>query len=285
MTLNLFVNGHLLCLVACPRCFLSSTVADVAQASAVATIASSRSAWPCSNAPAPRGCVQTRRAGEARWRCGTASGCGCPSVGQDAAEGGACWRMKGAAAVAKEMMMGADVGTSGRRIGVSVGAFEKRMGVGASDMRTGVEVEAFYWKMSGEGGVLERVVVVAVESSEKTDEAGEACERSLVEGEGEAWEKSSAVGGEAGGKRSGGEVVVEGMKTTVEGGAEGRRRWAEVGEAARHLHLCPCWLRRNTGSPFSWGVSGNRGTERRCPVAAGLPGVCPPTCRRLSCVR
>lgn len=38
--------------------------------------------------------------------------------------------------------MGADVGTFGR-IGASVGAFERRTGVGASDMRTGVEVGAF----------------------------------------------------------------------------------------------------------------------------------------------
>lgn len=193
--------------------------------------------------------------------------------------------MKGAAVVAREMMMGADGGTFGRRIGASVGAFERRTGVGASDMRTGVEVGAFYWKISGEGGVLGRVVAVAVESSEKTDEVGEACEWRLAEGEGEAWEKSSAVEGEAEGKRSGGEAVVKGMKTTVEGEAEGRRRWAEVGEAARHLHLCPRWLRRNTGSPFSRGVSGNRGSERRCPAAAGLPGVCPPICRRLSCAR
>lgn len=201
-------------------------------------------------------------------------GCGRPSVGQGAVEGGACWRMKGAAVVAEEIRMGADVGTFGRRTSASVGAFERR---------TGVEVGAFYWKISGEGGVFGRVAVVAVESSERTDEVGEACGRRLAEGEGEAWEKSSAVEREAGGKRSGGEVAAKGMKTTVEGEAEGRR--AEVGEAARHLHQCPRWLRRNTGSPFSPGESGNRGTEPRCPGAAGLPGVCPPICRRPSCVR
>ena len=126
---------------------------------------------------------------------------------------------------------------------------------------------------------------MVVESCEKTDEAGEACERRLVGGEGEGWEKSSAVEGEAGGKRSVGAVAVKATKTTAEGEAEGRRRWAEVGGAARHLPLCPRWPRRNTASPFSRGVSGNRGTERRCPDAGGLPGVCPPICQRLACVR
>lgn len=170
--------------------------------------------------------------------------------------------------------MGTDVGTLGRRTGVSVGAFERRKGV---------EVGAFYWKSSGEGGAFGRVVVGAAESSETTDEVGEACERRLAEGEAEVWEKSWAA--EAGGKRSGEEAVVKGTKTTAEGEAEERWRWAEVGEAARDLHLCPRWLRRNTGSPFSPGVSGSRGSERRRPAAAGLPGVCPPTCRRRSCVR
>lgn len=237
MTLNLFVNGHLLCLSACPRCSCSSIVFDVAPTSAVATIASSHSAWPCSNAPALRGCVRTRRAGEARWRYGTAPGCGRPSVGQDAAEGGACRRKKGAAVVAKDV---------GRRTGVGEGAFERRLGVGVSDMRTGVEAGTFYRKKGGLG----RVVAAAVESSEKTDEVGEACERSLAEGEGEARAKSSAAEGVAAGEKSGGEVAVKGRMTTVEGEAEGRRRWGEAGEAARHLHLCPRWLRRNSGSLF-----------------------------------
>lgn len=163
--------------------------------------------------------------------------------------------------------MGADVGTFGRRSDVSVGVFERR---------TGVEVGAFYWKWSGEGGVFGRVAVAAGESSERTGEVVEACVRKLTEGEGEAWEKSSAVEGE---------VAAKGMKTTVEGAVEGSRRWAEVGEAARHLHLCPRWLRRNTGSPFSRGGSGNRGTEPRCPGAVGPPGVCRPICQRPSCVR
>lgn len=139
--------------------------------------------------------------------------------------------------------------------------------------------------MSGEVGVFGRVVVVAVEPYEKTDEVGEACERRLAEGEGEAWGTSMAVEGEAREKRSGGTAEVKGKKTTVEEEAEGRRRWGEVGEEARHLCLCPRWLRRSTGSLFSWGVSGNHGTERHCPVAAGLPAVCPPLCLRLSCDR
>lgn len=285
MTRNLSVNGHLLCFATSPRCFSSSPVADVAKTSVVATIASSRSAWPCSNAPALRGCVRTRRAAEAKWRCGTATGCGRPTVGRDVAEGGACWRMRGAAVVAKETMMGEDGGTFGRKIGVGVGAFERRMGVLPSDTRTGGEVGGFYWKMSGEVGAFGRVVVVAVEPSEKTDEVGEACERRSAEGEGEAWERSTAVEGEARGKRSGGTAEVKGKKTTVEEAAEGRRRWGEVGEEAQHLCLHLRWLRRNTGSLFSWGVSGNRDTELRCPVAEELPAVCPPLCRRLSCVR
>lgn len=189
------------------------------------------------------------------------------------------------AVAAEEMMMGADDGTFARRFGVDVGAYERRMGVLASDMRTGVEVGALYWKMSGEVGAFGRAAVAAAEPSEKTDEVGEACERKLAEGEGEAWEKSTAAEGGARGKRSGATVVVEGMKTTAEEAAEGRRKGGEVGEAARHLCLCPRWLRRNTESLFSWGVSGNRGTERCCPVAAGPPVVCPPLCRRPSCVR
>lgn len=186
---------------------------------------------------------------------------------------------------AEEMMMGAGDGTFGRRFGVDVGAFERRTGVLASDMRTGVEVGALYWSTSGEVGAFGRAAVAAVEPSEKTDEVGEACERRLAEGEGEAWEKSTAAEGEARGKRSGARAVVKGMKTTAEEAAEGRRKGGEAGEAARHLCLCPRWPRRNTESLFSWGVSGNRGTERRCPVAAGPPVVCPPLCRRPSCVR
>lgn len=162
---------------------------------------------------------------------------------------------------------GADGGT-----GVSAGAFERR---------TGVEAGAFYWKMSGEGGRFGRAVVVAVESSEKTDAVGEACGRRSAEGAEEAWGKSSAVEGEARGTRSGEEAAAKGTKTTAEGGTEGRRRWARVGEAARRLRR----LRRSTGSPFSQGASGNRGTGPRCPGAVRLPGACPPRARRPSCVR
>lgn len=165
---------------------------------------------------------------------------------------------------------GADVGT-----GVSVGASE----------RTGVEAGAFYWKTSGEGGGFGRVAEVAVESSEKTDAVGEVCERRSAEGAGEAWGKSSAVEGAAGGTWSGGEAAAKGTRTTAEGEAEGRRRWAGVGEAARRLRRRPRRLRRSTGSPFSRGASGNRGTGPCCPVAARLPGACPPRARRPSCVR
>lgn len=260
-------------------------MADVAKTSAVATIASSHSAWPCSNAPALRGCVRTRRAAEAKWRCGTATGCGRPAAGRDVAGGGACWRTKGAAGAAKETMMGAGGGTFGRTTGVGAGAFERRRGALPSDTRTGGEGGGFYWKMSGEVGAFGRAVAAAVEPSEKTDEVGEACERRRAEGEGGAWERSTAVEGEARGKWSGGTAEVEGKKTTVEEAAEGRRRWGEVGEAAQGLCLHPRWLRRNSGSLFSWGVSGSRGTEPRCPGAAELPAASPPLCRRPSCVR
>lgn len=69
------------------------------------TIASARSAGPCSSAPARRGSAPTRRAGEAAWRCGTAPLCGRPSAGRGAA----------AVAARRRSRTGEEVGEGGRR--------------------------------------------------------------------------------------------------------------------------------------------------------------------------
>ena len=238
------------------------------------TITSSRSAWPCSSAPAQHGCEQRPRADEAGWRCGTVPGCGRPSVGQDGAEGEACWSRMGAEAAAW-WMRGEVAVAEGKRMGVEVGAFELRMGVevGASELRMGVEVGAFERRMGGEVEAFERRMGGEVEAfgrtsggvvgtSERTGEVGEACEMRHGEEEEEELERSLGVEGEAKGKKtSEGEVVGEGMRTAEEGEAEGKKKWGEVGEAALLLLLHCRWLRRSRVSPFSSGASGNPGND------------------------
>lgn len=124
----------------------------------------------------------------------------------------------------------------------------------------GAEVGVFDLKMGEEVAAFEKMVEGAVVTFEEKDEV-EACERKLVEGEEEVLVKNLVVAGEAREKKSGEVAVVKGMMTTEEEGAEGKRSRGEVGEEAPCLLQCHRWLKRNPGSPFSQGVSGNLGSD------------------------